>query len=69
MEQITAELSSLTRPVQVVALCGKNTSLKERMQGLADSAPQSLHIVPVGYTDKMDEFMSAADILLGKRVD
>jgi len=66
MEQITAELSSLTRSVQVVALCGKNSSLKERMQGLADSAPQSLHIVPVGYTDKMDEYMSAADILLGK---
>jgi processive 1,2-diacylglycerol beta-glucosyltransferase len=66
MEQILNEMLQLTQPVQVIALCGKNAKLKERIQALGDTAPSSLKLLPVAYTDKVDEYMSASDILLGK---
>jgi processive 1,2-diacylglycerol beta-glucosyltransferase len=65
-------LQSLTRdlrsPAQVVALCGRNQKLKHRVDQLAASIPPAsqLSIKAVGYTSAMDEYMSAADILLGK---
>jgi processive 1,2-diacylglycerol beta-glucosyltransferase len=66
MEQILDELCKLERPVQVLALCGRNEELKKKLEARAATAPASLKLFPIGYTDKMDEYMSAADILLGK---
>jgi processive 1,2-diacylglycerol beta-glucosyltransferase len=67
IEHIVTTLMALRHPAQVVAICGRNAELKARMDTLARDPrcpPGLLH--PVGYTTAMDEYMSAADLLVGK---
>jgi processive 1,2-diacylglycerol beta-glucosyltransferase len=69
MENILKSLiNELRSPAQIVALCGRNQKLRHRVEQLAASIPpgSQLSIKAVGYTNAMDEYMSASDILLGK---
>ena len=67
VEHIVTTLLDLEHPAQVVAICGRNAELKTRMDKLAaKSAGRRGTLVPVGYTTAMDEYMSAADVLVGK---
>ena len=67
VEHIVTTLVALEHPAQIVAICGKNAELKARMDDLA-ARPGAGHgtLVPIGYTTAMDEYMSAADVLVGK---
>jgi processive 1,2-diacylglycerol beta-glucosyltransferase len=64
---ITATLG-LSRPAQVVAICGKNEELKARLEEVVarGSAGSKVRVKVVGFTKEMDEYMAAADLLLGK---
>jgi processive 1,2-diacylglycerol beta-glucosyltransferase len=67
VEHIVTTLRGLEHPAQIVAICGKNAELLERMQKLAAKPGGGQGVlVPVGYTTAMDEYMSAADVLVGK---
>jgi processive 1,2-diacylglycerol beta-glucosyltransferase len=67
VEHIVTTLLELEHPAQVVAVCGRNAELKTRMERLAaKSRSRRGTLVPVGYTTAMDEYMSAADVLVGK---
>src|SRR5262245_52390595 len=67
VEHIVTTLQELKHPAQIVAICGRNADLLERMQALAAKADaQAATLVPIGYTTAMDECMSAADVLVGK---
>lgn len=65
---ILESLSSMQHPAQVVALCGRNEELKQRLDKLTVKlSPSSrVSIKTIGFTTEMDELMSASDILLGK---
>ncbi len=60
--------ADLRSPAQVVALCGRNEKLKERVDRLAAALPHdgSFHVKSVAHTTAVDEYMAASDILLGK---
>jgi processive 1,2-diacylglycerol beta-glucosyltransferase len=49
-------------------ICGRSAALKRRLDELAAARPPhlspALHVV--GYTTEMDEYMAAADLLVGK---
>ncbi len=68
LEQIIRPLLHLKHPAQILAIAGKNAELKKRLEKLASTlSPRShvsLHVV--GFTQQMDEYMAASDILLGK---
>jgi len=50
-----------------VVVCGRNEELRQRLGALAaERAGGSNTLAVVGYTTAMDEYMSAADILVGK---
>jgi processive 1,2-diacylglycerol beta-glucosyltransferase len=67
VEHIVTTLMDLEHPAQIVAICGRNAELKARMEKLAAKASgRRGTLVPVGYTTAMDEYMSAADVLVGK---
>lgn len=68
IEHLVQSLASMQHPAQVVALCGRNAELQQRLTTMAAtlSSPERVVITPVGFTTHMDEFMSAADIVLGK---
>jgi processive 1,2-diacylglycerol beta-glucosyltransferase len=68
MEMLIESLTKMHNKVQVIAICGKNDELKNRLEKFSLKLPPNSHlkIFPVGYTTQMDEYMSAADLLLGK---
>ncbi len=68
IEHMLESLAGMRHPAQIVALCGRNSELKSKLESAAARLPRSHHvnIKPIGFTTEMDEYMSAADILLGK---
>jgi processive 1,2-diacylglycerol beta-glucosyltransferase len=67
IEHLLASLLDLMHPAQVVVICGRNQELKQRLDALAAERPAGGNtLVPVGYTTEMDEYMSAADVMVGK---
>ena len=61
-------LLPLQHRAQVVAICGRNEELKERLTKLASriKPDASVLLKPFGYTKEMDELMTASDLVLGK---
>ncbi len=68
MEQVIKSLQQVKHPLQILSMCGKNEKLKNKLEALVERLPANspVSIFPVGYTQQMDEYMSASDILLGK---
>lgn len=64
MEDLLNSLRMLKHPAQVIAICGRNARLKERLE--EQSRDSNLLIKAVGYTNDMDEYMAASDMVLGK---
>lgn len=68
IERLLAALSDLQTASQIVAICGRNQDLRNKLQKLAreklDNERVRFH--PIGYTTEMDEYMSAADLIVGK---
>jgi processive 1,2-diacylglycerol beta-glucosyltransferase len=68
IESLIAPLLRLRHRAQVVAICGRNEELKDQLDkqaaGLAPDARVTLKVV--GYTTAMDEYMAAADLVVGK---
>jgi processive 1,2-diacylglycerol beta-glucosyltransferase len=70
VEQLVKGLLTLERPWQVVAIAGKGEKLKTRLEHLSKSAGKlrdgGNRLVAVGFTREMDQYMAAADALIGK---
>jgi len=68
IETLIAALLRLQTSAQVVAVCGRNLELKERLAKLASRMKPDDRVIikPFGYTRDMDELMAAADLVLGK---
>jgi processive 1,2-diacylglycerol beta-glucosyltransferase len=58
-------LRSIRQPVQILAMCGRNEELKKRLAKETKSV-NGVRITPVGYTKEMNEYMTAADLIVGK---
>jgi processive 1,2-diacylglycerol beta-glucosyltransferase len=65
VDRLIDALRSIRRPVQILAMCGRNEELKARLEK-EPSGDSSVRMIPVGYTKQMDEYMSAADLIVGK---
>jgi processive 1,2-diacylglycerol beta-glucosyltransferase len=67
IEHLVTSLLEVRHPVQVVAICGRNAELKERLDKVAARAsPSGTPLAVVGFTKEMDEYMAAADLIVGK---
>ena len=68
VEPLIAAVKQLKQRAQVVAICGRNEELRKRLQKTAARAnlDENVLVKPVGYTQEMDEYMTAADLVLGK---
>ncbi|MGE0479617.1 MAG: glycosyltransferase [Phycisphaerae bacterium] len=58
------ELMRLDDTVQIVVVTGRNAPLRERLNAIAEAAPQRVGVV--GFTDRMHEYMRAADLVVTK---
>lgn len=67
IEHLMISLLKLKHPAQVVALCGRSAELKARVERVVATADKSAVQVHVqGFTTEMDEYMTAADLIVGK---
>ncbi len=68
IERLLMALGDLKTPAQIVAICGRNEELKTKLERLAHERlnNQTVTFRPIGYTNAMDELMSAADLIVGK---
>ena len=70
IERLVADLLALGRPWQIVGVAGKAEQVRQRLSELGRRAAKlrdaaaRLHVV--GFTGEMDEWMAAADLLVGK---
>lgn len=68
MDPLISALMDLQTSAQIVAVCGHNDELKQRLNKLASGRPVNPRVIlkPFGYTHDMDELMTASDLVLGK---
>lgn len=70
VEQFVRDLLELNRPWQIVAVAGKAEKLKRRLDELSKGAGKlrggGARLVVLGFTKEMDQYMAAADVLVGK---
>jgi len=70
LEQLVRDLLALQKPWQLVAIAGKSEKMKKRLDEVARAAGTlpngSARLVPIGFTTQMDQYMAAADLLVGK---
>jgi len=70
VEQLVRDLLALQKPWQIVAIAGKSEQVKKKLEDLSARAANlpsgSPRLVPVGFTKEMDQYMAAADLLVGK---
>jgi processive 1,2-diacylglycerol beta-glucosyltransferase len=68
IDALITPLLRLRHRAQVVVICGRNEELKDRIDELAAGLPPGSRVAikVVGYTNAMDEYMSAADLVVGK---
>jgi processive 1,2-diacylglycerol beta-glucosyltransferase len=68
VDALIAALLPLQHRAQIVAICGRNEELKDRLSRQASRLKPDANVLvePFGYTKEMDELMTASDIVLGK---
>jgi processive 1,2-diacylglycerol beta-glucosyltransferase len=59
-------LMHMERPVQIVALCGKNEALLAEVVHATEAAPAHLKFRALPYTTEMHEWMAISDLFIGK---
>ncbi len=65
VERMFESLRAMRHPAQIVALCGRNDSLRKKLMRFARSAGP-VRFRPIGFTTEMHDWMAASDLLLGK---
>jgi processive 1,2-diacylglycerol beta-glucosyltransferase len=70
VEQLVNGLLALEKPWQLVAIAGKAEKARKRLEEISQHAGKlpsgAPRLVPVGFTANMDQYMAAADLLVGK---
>jgi processive 1,2-diacylglycerol beta-glucosyltransferase len=68
VEKIMQSLLNMKNAAQVIVICGKNKKLKEKVDKIIKSVPVDSLVcfLSVGYTNQMDSYMAASDLMLGK---
>ena len=70
VEQLVLDLLEQKRPWQIVAIAGKGEKLKKRLDQMARGVGKlpggAARLISVGFTKEMDQYMAAADVLIGK---
>jgi processive 1,2-diacylglycerol beta-glucosyltransferase len=70
IEQLVRNLLAMQKPWQIVAIAGKSEKTRRRLEELSQQAGKlpggASRLCAVGFTTEMDQYMAAADLLVGK---
>lgn len=65
VETILGPLRKIDSNIQILAMCGRNDELKAKLDASRKKTDKA-QVIAVGYTQAMDEYMSASDLIIGK---
>jgi processive 1,2-diacylglycerol beta-glucosyltransferase len=66
LEATLKALCAMRSRVQVVAVCGRNDKLLVDVEAFIAGCPEGPLMHAIGFTDEMDQYMSCADLMIGK---
>jgi len=66
LEKTVKHLLKSKQKMTVLAMCGTNHELYERLCKLANTAPEHVRLIPVDFTNNMLDYLVCADIFAGK---
>ncbi|MCM8760746.1 MAG: glycosyltransferase, partial [Candidatus Omnitrophica bacterium] len=64
IESIVKVIDSISKPVQIIAICGHNKDLIKRVEGL--KAGLKNHLTVLGFINNVNEYMAISDVLISK---
>jgi processive 1,2-diacylglycerol beta-glucosyltransferase len=64
IEKLTRSILSIDAPLDLIVVAGRNEKLKQQLDAV--EAPERHRLKVMGFTDKMDELMAAADVVVSK---
>jgi processive 1,2-diacylglycerol beta-glucosyltransferase len=64
VEEIHRGILAVEKPLELVAVAGRNAELKTRLEAVERPARHRVHVL--GFTDQIDELMAAADLVVSK---
>lgn len=64
LEKTVNHLLKMNSPMTVIALCGMNEKLYERLKNTPASS--NVRLIPVGFTDKVLDYLCIANLFIGK---
>ncbi len=66
LEKTAKLLTKKKRQMTVIALCGTNKKLYEKLSEYSKSVPSGVRLIAVDFTDKVLEYIACADVFAGK---
>ncbi len=68
VEKLTQSLMKMQKKAQIIVICGKSKELKDKVDKIIKNPTSDTvgQFYSVGYTDQMDSYMAACDLILGK---
>lgn len=64
LEKTVKHLLKLKAPMTIIALCGMNEALCEKLKAL--TVPNGIRLIALGFTDKVLEYIAVANVFVGK---
>ena len=64
LEKTVKQLIKLKTPMTIIALCGMNEELLKKLKNI--DTPDGIRLIPLGFTDKVIEYIAVANIFAGK---
>jgi len=70
-EYLIESMLKMKQKAHIVAICGKNEKMKERLEEIIllaqkENKLENISVEVIGFTTQMEQYMSAADIVVGK---
>jgi processive 1,2-diacylglycerol beta-glucosyltransferase len=63
VESLVRTIHEIQHPIQIVVICGRNKRLEDHLKSFSDTRhPMKV----IGFTNEMDSWMAASDLLVGK---
>lgn len=68
VEKLVRSLTKMRNKARVIVICGRNAELKDNVDKVVSTMPPEANVrfTTVGFTDQMEAYMAASDLLLGK---
>lgn len=66
MFSVIEEIVEINKPVQIIAACGRNEELFEKIENLQNNKSKNVSLLTIPFTKEIDVYMKASDLIVGK---